>query len=117
MVVGVDEAHKQNKTPENRPVCLPDPELTPIRTTQLIGDAQARIDLFLRDLRPIIKDYLAHTNTSHWTPPDKAPQETKDFYARLKIPSVEQNPNLLLHALRESPNPNGEAMFSERRHR
>jgi hypothetical protein len=66
----------------------------------------------METLRPEIREYIAGTSVSHWHPPNEVTQETKDFYARLQIPLIGGEPSLLLHALRESPNPNGQVLFS-----
>jgi hypothetical protein len=71
---------------------------------------RASVDGFSDNLRPLIREYLAGALVSHWTPPNGATQEAKEFYAKLQIPLLHGEPSLLLHALGESSNPN--ALFS-----
>jgi hypothetical protein len=91
-------------TPLSRPFAMPSGEYKRL---------WASIDGFFHNLCPLIREYLAGTHVSHWTPPNGVTQETEEFYAKLQIPLIHGEPYLLLHTLGESPDPT--ALFSEKK--
>jgi len=73
---------------------------------------RAKIDGFLTTLQPKIEEFFNKPRLAHWRPPTSASEDVQEFYQALGIPLFNDKPCLLLHELREHPNPNGEMLFN-----
>jgi hypothetical protein len=96
----VDEFHKTKNYPE---------------VTPSSSDANAvreRIDKFVDELRPALKQFFNKPRLSIWMPPENVDEDTRRFYHNLAIPAIGDNkPSLLLHHVANHINPNVSNLF------
>ena len=72
---------------------------------------KASIDEYLKLLHPVISEFLKNPTLPNWAPPECVDDEIRKFYDDLEIPLFNWRPNLLLHKLDNTPNPNVDDLF------
>jgi len=105
-----------HKTPPKSPTSLPNLKTTPLQNGRPVcsdlATVKAAIDDFVKELRPKIQDFLnINSCLPNWEPPESVDDNTREFYKGLAIPLVNDKPNLLLHNLGNTPNPNADTLF------
>lgn len=103
-------------TPPNRPGDLPQLNITPPSAKGTTYDtATSLIKIFLVELNEKIESFLTRPRQC-WMPPDSVDEETRQFYANLNIPSINEKPSLLTHNLDTEYNPNVDDLFRAKQH-
>ncbi|CAG8684846.1 10128_t:CDS:2, partial [Acaulospora colombiana] len=99
-------------SPQNHPSAFPILNLSPdLGKTEDIDTVRTKIERFLTELRPKIKQFLNSPQEAYWSPPKNTSEEIQRFYEVLAIPLVNNEPSLLFHKLRDTPNPNRDILF------